>query len=216
MPAGASRTPDSPGWYPDPAGNGRMRRWDGRGWTGESRPMPPWASRRTATRRRIGTHWYVMGGVVAFLFLATTAKAFLSKPDLPKRTIYDASFIAAANTDCRGELAQLKDARPKPGSKASKDPGSEDQVAAQVDDAANRLHAIANRLRNLPVAAGDQADVARWLAEWDRYVDLGHQYADAVRRKDGVQTKIADVGAKSGQKVTLFAQANKMNDCTIA
>jgi hypothetical protein len=168
------------------------------------------------TRRRPARHWLVFGTVALFLFGAATVRAITAKPGLPPRTVFDAEFIGQANQECRGDLAQLKAERPKPGSKEGKDPGPEEKVGAQVDDAADRLHAVAERLRAIPVDGDDQADVDGWLAEWDRYVDLGHHYADAVRAKRPGQTAIAEQGAKSGQRATLFAQANKLDDCTIA
>ena len=213
------REPESPGWYPDPADRTRMRRWDGRRWTGESRALPPWVQKPGAVsgRRRIGRHWYLFGAVVVFLFGATLTKALVGRPDLPKRTVYDTAFIAAASEECRsGDLAKLKDERPKPGTREGRNPGTEEQVAAQVEDAATRLAAVAARLGNLPVAADDRADVEAWLGDWARYVELGREYADAVRAKRPEQTKIASDGAEAGRRVTVFAQANKLSDCTIA
>src|SRR5688500_17441601 len=31
-----------PGWYRDPGAPGLARRWDGRAWTADPRPAPPW------------------------------------------------------------------------------------------------------------------------------------------------------------------------------
>jgi hypothetical protein len=168
------------------------------------------------TRRRPARHWLVFGAVGLFLFGAATVRALTAKPGLPPRTVNDMEFVAQANQECRGDLAKLKAERPKPGSKEGKEPGPEAKVGAQVDDAADRLHAVAQRLRAIPVDGDDQADVDAWLAEWDRYTDLGHQYADAVRAKRPEQTAIAEQGAKAGQRATLFARANKLDDCTIA
>jgi Protein of unknown function (DUF2510) len=210
------KAPEAPGWYPDPADNGRMRRWDGSRWTGESRSMPPWAGPKPGGRKRIATHWLVFGGVALLLFLLTTFKAFTAKPDLPKRTLFDTAFIAQANAACKAQLTPMKAQRPKPGSKQSKDPGTEEQVAAQVEDVANRLHALAQDLRAIPVASAGQAAVQGWLADWDAYTDLGHQYADAVRKKESIQTKLVDDAAKRGQRADLFAQANKLDACTFS
>jgi hypothetical protein len=193
-----------------------MRRWDGAQWTGESRALPPWAAGRAGGRRRIPTHWLVFGGVALLLFLLTTYKAFTARPDLPKRTVFDAAFIAQANSVCRSELTPLKSERPKPGSKEGKEPGPESKVAAQVDDVADRLHRLAQDLRAVPVDPGSRGAVLGWLADWDAYTDIGHQYADAVRSKQPIQAKLADRGAKTGQRADLFAQANKLRDCTFS
>ncbi|MBW3615842.1 MAG: DUF2510 domain-containing protein, partial [Actinobacteria bacterium] len=31
-----------PAWYPDPKDPARVRRWDGRAWTNDVRPLPEW------------------------------------------------------------------------------------------------------------------------------------------------------------------------------
>ncbi|GEM_PF-1793791 len=36
--------PSQPGWYVDPDGPGRLRHWDGRAWSGRTRPRPGWLS----------------------------------------------------------------------------------------------------------------------------------------------------------------------------
>jgi hypothetical protein len=209
------RDPEAPGWYPDPADRARMRRWDGNRWTGESRELPPWAGTRTV-RRRIPPHWIVFGGVVLLLFVITSVKAFTSRPNLPKRTVFDTAFISAANSTCRAQLTPLKQERPKPGSKAGKEPGTDEHVASQVDDVADRLHALASDLRGLSAPSSDAAVVRGWLADWDAYTDLGHQYAAAVRRKSPDQPKLVEEAAKTGQRADLFAQANKLSACTFS
>jgi hypothetical protein len=169
-----------------------------------------------STRRKPSRHWLVFGVVAAFLLLAASFKAFTAGPDLPARTVFDTTFISQANEVCRGDLAKLKADRPKPGSRAGKDPGSDETVAATVDDVADRLRAVAVQLRGLSAVPDDRADVAGWLEEWDRYVDLGHQYAGAIREKSPRQKSLAEEGAKSGRRATLFAQANKLDDCMLA
>jgi hypothetical protein len=195
-----------------------MRRWDGSRWTGESRALPPWApagAGGTATRRRRGRHWTLLAAVTAFLFLGVTWRAF-SGVKTPARTVFDRAFIGQANDACRADIAALKAERPKPGTKEGKEPGDHATVAAKVDDVADRLHTVAARLRSVPVVPDDRADVAAWLDEWDRYTDLGHQYADAVREDAPRQTQLAEDGARAEQRITLFAQANKLNDCAFS
>lgn len=36
--------PSRPGWYPNPLDRATLRYWDGREWSGRSRPAPPWTS----------------------------------------------------------------------------------------------------------------------------------------------------------------------------
>jgi hypothetical protein len=200
-----------------------MRRWDGQRWTGESRSLPPWAGpggpSGTGTgvatqppRRRLS--WSIFTVLFGVLFVAVSIKAVTSKPALPPRTVFDAQFISNANELCRAELGPLRDARPEPGSPEGKNPGSKEKVAGQVDDVADKLTAIAAGLRGIDVQLADRADVDGWLAEWDRYIDIGHRYADAVQEEAPRQGKLVEDGARSGQRANLFAKANKLDDCT--
>lgn len=212
--------PDAPGWYPDPAG-GRMRRWDGAQWTGESRDMPPWAGSgagagRVRALRRTPKHWVVFGSVAAFLFLAVSYKALNSGVDLPPRTIDDAGFVSAANSTCKAQLQPLREARPKAGTPEGKDPGPDEKVAATVDDTADRLAALADDLRQLARQSPEEGELQAWLDEWDGYAAIGHQYADAVRKKDPGQRDLANDGEASRRRADLFAQANGLEDCTFA
>ena len=213
--------PGAPGWYPDPADDTRMRRWDGNQWTGDSRERPPWAppgaiAREVATRKPRGKHWLALLVAAMILFVGVSYKGLTAKPDLPDRSIFDAQFIAAANDTCRDEIVALKSERPRPGSREGRDPGSHDDVARTVEDVAKRLDAIADRLRRLPVLAEDEADVAGWLADWDRYIALGHDYAAAVREDHRRQGDIAEEGVATARRATLFAEANKLDACMFA
>lgn len=214
------RRPDAPGWYPD-AETGRMRRWDGNRWTGESRDMPPWMSAKVGVgglggRRGIARHWIVFGAVVGFVFLAVSFKAMSSSVDLPDRTVDDAEFVSAANTQCRAGLTPLKDARPRAGTPEGRDPGPDEKVADTVDDAADRISTLLASLRDMATRSADEADLQAWLAEWERYADIGHRYADAVRAGEPAQRALATEGEASRRRADLFARANGLKDCTFA
>lgn len=210
--------PDAPGWYPDPD-SGRMRRWDGSRWTGDSREMPPWMSTtvgvgRPPGRRSIPRHWIVFGAVVGFLFLAVSFQAMRSGVDLPARTVRDDGFISAANAECRDSLTPLKEARPRAGTPEGRDPGPDERVADTVDDAADRMAALTIDLRDLADDSPDEAALQGWLGEWDRYVQIGRQYADAVREGDRAQRSLSAEGEAIRRRADLFAQANGLEDCT--
>lgn len=211
--------PDAPGWYPDPD-SGRMRRWDGSRWTGESRDMPPWMATKTGMgkpgRRSVPRHWTISGAVIVFLFLAVSFQALNSGVDLPDRTVDDAEFVTAANTQCRAGLQPLKDARPRAGTPEGRDPGPDEKVAATVDEAADRISTLTVDLRDLASRSADEADLQAWFAEWDRYAEIGHRYADAVRAAEPAQRGLATEGEASRRRADLFAQANGLKDCTFA
>jgi Protein of unknown function (DUF2510) len=212
--------PDAAGWYPDPD-TGRMRRWDGSQWTGESRDMPPWMATKTgvdrpAGRRNFPRRWIITGAVVGFLFLAVSFQALNSGVDLPDRTVDDAEFITAANAQCRSGLQPLKEARPRPGTPEGRDPGPDEKVAGTVDEAADRISSLSVDLREMASRSIDEADLQAWLTEWERYADIGHRYADAVREGRPEQRGLATEGEASRRRADLFAQANGLKDCTFA
>jgi hypothetical protein len=130
--------------------------------------------------------------------------------DLPPRTVEDASFIRAANAACAKALPPLREARPQRGE------GSRDRlvIARQVDRAADRLEALADDLRSLPVAAPDRPEVERWLDTWDAYIAVGHRFATALR-EEGEKTaaSVSTEDDELSRHIALFAQANDMPEC---
>lgn len=53
-----------PGWYPDPAGSGQLRRWDGRQWTNDVRPAGPGSAAPPPDVRPGGRIWLIVALVV--------------------------------------------------------------------------------------------------------------------------------------------------------
>lgn len=159
-----------------------------------------------ARRRR----WLIAGLAVAAIAVAAGARALGSGPDLPPRTVADRSFARRADAVCARALPPLRRARPEPGAQK----GDNRAVAAQVDRAADGLAGVVGQLRALPVAGPDEADVGRWLDDWDAYVGVGRRYADAVRRD---RTETADSVAAPGQalsrRIFRFSKANGMPAC---
>jgi hypothetical protein len=130
--------------------------------------------------------------------------------DLPPRTVEDTSFIRAANAACAKALPPLREARPQRGE------GSRDRlvIARQVDRAADRLKALAEDLRTLPVAAPDRLEVERWLDTWDAYIAVGHRFATALR-EEGEKTaaSVSTEDDELSRRIAIFAQANDMPEC---
>jgi hypothetical protein len=153
--------------------------------------------------------------VVGCLMAALALRALRPSVDLPPRTVADAAFVAQANTLCRADLAPLRAARPQEGSPEAKNPGTEAQVADRAEQAASKIDGLLARLRGLPVAGDDRADVDGWLADWGRYAAYGHRYAEAARaRQWRTYNSIAAAASRPGQRANLFARANGLDDCT--
>ena len=72
----------------------------------------------------------------------------------------------------------------------------------------------ASDLRALPVVSADAPLVDRWLTTWDRWVALGHEYAEALRvgaSEDA--TAVLDEAAAPKAELRRFALVNEMDDC---
>ena len=219
---GTDATEHPPGWYadPDPRQGGRLSYWDGQRWTGQHRPRPSWqaadgdavAAADREARRRLAhgpRSWILAGGVLALIvFLAWVT---LPKPDHPgPKVLADARYASAANAECRSTIIGL---RPKIDSDPSSNPAL-DAVAREVDGGADGMTALAARLRAIPAAAADQPHIAGWLAGWDRYASIGHDYATALRTNDtAAQVRLSKDGDKVQKATDRFARANGINRC---
>jgi hypothetical protein len=217
MAASASRPP---GWYTDPDDPALIRHWDGRRWGGQRRPRPSWAGRaigrerpsdeeRRVQRRRA---FLVGAGAAALIAVLSVLAATSGKAKIPARSVHDVAFTTAAQRLCAAEMPPWRARRPQIGSHT--DPGPRTKVAQEVDAVASGLGQVAGRLRTLPVAAADQAEVTRWLTRWDAYVGVGHRYAEALRRGVPAEyTTVAAEGNRPSKDVFVFAQANGMPEC---
>jgi hypothetical protein len=213
----------SPGWYDDPDDTDGIRYWDGSAWTSQRRPRPDWTDTKPATRqppsylqtRRPGApapnKWWVALALIAVAASLAWALSLtiLKRHDVGRRTITDASFIAAASTLCQQQLTPLLRAeRPKVGD-------SDALVADKTEAAATGLDALIAALRQIPVQPADQARVTAWLDNWARYVQTGHAVAAADRTHDASKYEpLLEQGRKQRFPVTDFAQANGIKHCT--
>lgn len=205
-----ARTPHPPAWYPDPEHPERIRRWDGRAWTGDVRPRPAWlrtvrlspgppARVPRAGRRLWATSAVLLAaGALAMVLLGRGAAA---DPD----RIGDRGFATAAGGRC-AETAQVLPERPRPGSTAADLRSIEARTVAweqMIDD-----------LRDHPVAGADAAKVDRWLGAWDRWTALRHDYVRAVSDGDEDEAgRLLEQAQTPHAALTRFALVNGMNDC---
>ena len=144
--------------------------------------------------------------------VALAARTTGSGPQLPPRTIEDRSFARRANAVCARALPALREERPERG----EGPADAPSLAGRVDRAADRLADVVAELRALPVAASDQADVDRWLDDWDAYVAVGHRYAEALRQGDRKTfTSVASLGNPLSRRIFEFSAANGMPRCVL-
>lgn len=157
-------------------------------------------------RRRLILGGLGAGGAV----LLGLSWALGSGPDLPPRTLADRDFARRAEAVCARTLPTLRRDRPE----ARETRRDSATLAGEVERAADGLAGVAGRLRSLPVAAGDEAEVDRWLDDWDAYVAVGRRYAEALRRDDReAYTAVADQGRPLTRRVFLYARANGMPAC---
>lgn len=169
-------------------------------------------SQRGPTGPFITRRWVLLGGgALAVSLLLTVAVGGMGRgPELPPRTIEDRDFARQADAHCARALPPLRRDRPE----RPEDAADEPALAGRVERTADRLRQLADELRALPVAPGDQADVERWLADWDAYSDIGQRFADALRRRDAeAYESVSAQGNTVSRRLFLFARANGMPRC---
>lgn len=218
--------PHPPAWYRDPRDPTRVRRWDGAAWTDEVRPVPDWLRTvqlsdgpavTTGTDRP--TRSMASGGAggstrrlwwtsAAMLLASGLVMAFLGlgeRTEDPDR-LGDRAFARAADARCAATGSALGDriGRVLEG----------DAEVARIERITSAWEATAVDLRALPVDPADARLVEQWLTTWDRWVDLGHEYADALRTgADDDARSILDEAEAPQATLQRFAAVNGMDDC---
>jgi hypothetical protein len=149
-----------------------------------------------------------LGGVAAVLLL-TLAGVACADNSRPAATIDDPAFVHAANAVCHTKVAKLR-------APDRKTPSTTELKAATIDATAEGLAAVAADLRALPVRSDDGAEVRAWLADWDRFIAVGHRYADAVKAGDEEHyTQIDDEAIDLAQRIGRFARGNGIDECIL-
>ncbi len=149
-----------------------------------------------------------LGGVAAAI-LVVLAGAACSDNSRPAATIDDPDFVRQANTVCKTTVAKLR----APDRKA---PSTTQLKPATIDATADGLAAVASELRTLDVRAEDRGKVQAWLADWDRFIAVGHRYAAAVKAGDEERyTKIDDEAVDLAQRIGRFARGNRIDECIL-
>ena len=89
-----------------------------------------------------------------------------------------------------------------------------DAEVARIERITTAWERTAVELRALPVSPEDARRVEQWLTTWDRWVDLGHEYAEALRTGAGDEAEaILDEAAVPQATLRRFAVVNGMDDC---
>lgn len=199
-----------PAWYPDPKDPDRVRRWDGRAWTGDVRPMPEWlrtlqlsagpAGRSPHSSRLL---WAVSA---ALLGLGAVLMMILSSGSDDGSRIRDTAFIRQVNQRC----ARAEQEIVKPNREQRK--GADE--ADRIEKLAGGWEQMVSDLRRLEVAPQDQAKVDQWFGAWDRLTELGHQYAEAVAADNSAAAqRVLERTVEPKQDISRFAYVNGMNSC---
>jgi hypothetical protein len=149
-----------------------------------------------------------LGGLAAVILLLFAGGA-CTDDSRPAATIDDPAFVRHANTACRAKVAKLR-------APDRKTPSTTALKPATIDATADGLAAVAAELRTIPVRAEDEARVRAWLADWDRFIAVGHRYAAAVKAGDEEgYTKIDDEAVDLAQRIGRFARGNGIDECIL-
>ena len=199
------------GWYVDPDDADQLRYWNGEAWTDQRRAKPSWGAPaetsppspkdRAKGRRRAFSAVVAIGALLC-------AAVWFSIPKRPDPTIADDRFRAAAAEICAGALPALRAER-RPERRLS-----DTEVADRIDEVATELEGVVVDLRAVPVAAADRTEVVAWLDAWDRFIDVGHRYADAIRagNADAAEDVRRD-GDDEATAIGRFASGNRIDAC---
>jgi branched-chain amino acid transport system substrate-binding protein len=187
-----------PGWYPDPAGGGSMRWWDGRAW--QSATAPPgapqqWAGPSPSPGRRTGLVVGVVAGL-AVLALVVVAVVVVVVRSLGQQvaTEFDRSFESPAVTSsgapapsgpsasptptvpANGKVLTIATDLPLQGFSAEASRDTNRMIALYLDDVGHRAGPFTVRLKTF-----DDSTAAR--KGWDdaRCVRNALQYAEDAR-----------------------------------
>ena len=148
-------------------------------------------------------------GRAAAVFLVAMAVVACGDNSKPAATIDDPEFVRQANAVCKTTVADLR-------APDRKTPSTTELKPATIDATADGLAAVAADLRTIPVRAEDEARVKTWLADWDRFIAVGHRYADAVKAGDEEgYTKIDDEAVDLAQRIGRFARGNGIDECIL-
>ncbi len=151
------------------------------------------------------------GGLFVVLFGVVFARGLGSGPELPPRTVEDQEFVRQANTACARSLPELRKDRAR---RRTGDEGKEAALAGTVERTTGELGRLTGEVRGLPVSADDQAEVSRWLDDWEAYVATGRRFADSLRRSDN--KSYAGISAEStelSERIYAFSKANGISEC---
>lgn len=148
--------------------------------------------------------------VVFTVLLGFINRSYFIRPD---RTIDDPAFVRAANATCGKRVAELAESRED--AKETKDDDGESANAKRIEKATAGLTALIADLRDLTPNAASKPNVDAWLAEWDTYIEVGRDYAAALRRgQPDEYEEIAERGFEPAKAIKKFARANRIDNCT--
>ena len=205
-----ARRAHPPAWYPDPRDPARLRRWNGRAWTSETRPFPEWLRtlrlsdgprrRAPARGRRL---WVVSAGLFALTGLVLWVVEVPSALD--RERITDIAFVTRANGVCAAVAETVyADTR---------------HHSASIDDA-DRLRELdagwARMLDELDAVAAAPAarpKIDRWLSRWREVVRLLDRYATELDQNGRPAPATSRALNRAKHTVDRFAYVNGINSC---
>ena len=130
--------------------------------------------------------------------------------ELEAPRIDDSAFARRAEKICADELPPLR------ADLSDDEPREPAEVAPMVRDRAESLEAVVGALRDVPVQTEAQPDVSRWFSDWERYVEVGRRYADALEEGDPDRySAVAEEGLEPQARISAFARVNGFKSCAL-
>ncbi len=199
--------PPPPGWYPDPAGSGQPRYWDGVAWAGE--PAPPGPARRRGR--------FVAVVVAVFVLLVAGAAGAVALARHKQSTpVAAATHVAGGTTvSARGVTVTLP-------AGWTNVPTSPEDFAKYLDKAGTTNPAMAKQLTAQMRAASSQSLVMFAIktsdasAEFTTDADMGVVPGSGMDAADGIDPIERQLKAAGAENVTVVARSIAGHDAVFS
>lgn len=164
-----------------------------------------WFTQGLSKRKKAILGWIALSVVVIGLAVVRT----LPGPR-PERTINDPAFERSAIAVCEKTIPALRAVKRE----EDTDDPLEKETAKKVDEVADDLEQMVEKLAALDVRAADRTEVDGWFDAYADFITAGRHYAEALRGgNEKVYNEVDNEGVEPLERIRDFARANHIDAC---